>query len=221
MKEKKAIYMVVLILIIAHFSIIVLYNFRDKNLSSGKLQKTLSLTTRYVNPLFEQTWSMFAPNPPVSTFSCLFKFRVKRRSGQVIETEYLDIHEPVVLAGRKSIFSLDQRLLKYMHGCTMDMISKTNTYKKKNNNKADSHRVALQTYLARKSYGYMCLKEYAKNVYGNLNIKEEGDQQTYFKLKIFNDQFPGFEHRELDYTDVKLHTYSAMEIGYNALNYEQ
>lgn len=216
----KIIFKGLFILLIIHFILITIYNAKNKNLATMKYQNVFSFSNDYVAPFFEQNWSMFAPNPPVSTIACLMKFKIIKENGRTLETKYLNIHKPVVLAGRSSIFSLDQRLLKYMHGCISDIISKKNTYLLAGNSSKQTDQNALPPYLQIHSPGYKSLKSYAKAVYRSSSFpyKIVESDRIFVKMKITDDHFPNFDNRNLDYKDIKNHKFYAMEIDYSELS---
>lgn len=199
-----------------HLAVMVVYNLRSTQLLSPKVTERLKFAEDYATPIFEQNWSMFAPNPPSSTFSCLIMYKVVSSNGSTKESEYYDIHDPVVNASKRSLFSLDLRLLKYMHGCIMNTISRNNDYLVAT--KMDkSSRDHLPDYLAVNSSGYQCLNEYAKIVFERSALKALNGQKVYFKLRFVNDAFPKFAQRDLSFYEEKNHKYYFMEIGYHKL----
>lgn len=70
-KNNKIIQSIVLSLFCIHFVLIISYNFFPNNY----------WLKRYVNPLFDQNWQFFAPDPPMESKVLFFKYKTDRSNG--------------------------------------------------------------------------------------------------------------------------------------------
>lgn len=55
-----------------------------------------SQVNRYMLPVFQQNWRLFAPNPVSEERGLLVRARLKQVNGNIIETEFYDFTSPIV-----------------------------------------------------------------------------------------------------------------------------
>ncbi len=170
----------------------------------------------YVNPLFSQQWTLFAPNPVSTNISINYKLKGYQDGKPADTTEWLDTNDPLIEFRRSNSFSAGQRLLKYLSSCCMDILktrSETLEYiSKVDSIKNDSMKIVQyvdQVYQA--CNGHLSLMEYSKHV----AKKYYGSQYSSFdsivaQYKILDGKFPRFSKRDLDYFNLENYEYSEL-----------
>jgi hypothetical protein len=198
----------ILLLFISHFTILFIYLVGDLEYLPKKYNSYTEWTNHYINPFFEQRWGMFAPNPPVYNMSIYVQYIIPVGNHKKYSIWY-DIHSPVINQNNNSYFSVNQRLLKYFHGCAMEvyLAGFTDTTKLPNNVINDA---------IRKTYGYRSLRRYARIVYNN-QFQQFPSKQVRFRLKFVNVYFPAFIDRKKDYQTNKGEEYSVLETATDKL----
>lgn len=164
--------------------------------------------SRYVNPLFTQTWNLFAPNP-INTDQFINLRFIEYRDGAVSTSPYLDISSPIDLERKKSFFNANQRLSKFLSGNNQELLElyrQANDYITSDSLVGDS--VVLAGNLIKlynnssgrriiNSYGGLVYYNYSQSTVGNLTKADS----VYIQCKIVNREFPRFSMRKLDPRD--------------------
>jgi len=217
MKRKVLIHILLSAAFIFHFFIITLYNIGNYKVQNKYLFKS-NFVKSYTIPWFEQSWGMFAPTPPTSTISVLVQFKLTNSNGVSKVSSYYDLNGPIVKKSRKSIFSIEQRLLKYFHGCQTNTFSNCVAYRNYVNAHLNEYTdKGLVDYLNQHSSGYQSLHQYVKKIFYNINdttIQRRKGIIAY-KFVIINQPVPLFEPTNLAQENRSI-PYK-MEIGYNLL----
>jgi hypothetical protein len=197
----------ILTLFVSHFVIIFFYLVGDLDFLPKKYNPYIEWTNQYVNPFFEQRWGMFAPNPPIYNMHIYIQYIVPV-GNQVEHSSWYDIYSPIISQNYSSYFSVNQRLLKYFHGCAMEVYE---------TGFADTTKLN-KTYNAnmRKTFGYRSLKRYAKIVYSN-QFQQSPGKEVKVRFRFVNVYFPVFADRKKDYQTAKSEEYSVLETATDKL----
>jgi hypothetical protein len=102
----------------------------------------------YMNPLFEQHWSMFSPDPPSSDRAFLARYIIGNDT-----TLWHNFSNKAVDSNKIELFGIQQRIIKYFHGCQSNLFY----YLRK--------APGSDQYL--ESAGYKSMKQYTKIYYKN------------------------------------------------------
>jgi len=191
-----------------HFSVLFIYLTGSLEILPAKCRAYTQWTTHYIDPFFEQDWGMFAPVPPSSNLHVFMQYRTVK-GGQATTSPWYDVYSPILTQNQSSFFSLNQRLMKYFHGATM------NVYKAKNTLTDTSAAAANQA--VTHSYGYKSLRNYAKIVLSNKGGLTATGDTTYLKIKFINDYFPPYAKRAEDYQNNKEYEHSVLETDFNKI----
>ncbi len=160
MKKLKVIFKVFLV---CHFTLIVINQF--DYFKYIKIDNKLNeLAKKYTNPFFEQNWGMFAPNPPHGNQYVIVKYKTKN------DSLLIDIHQKISESSIFSIFSINQRILKYQNECYNDIIkkvhSKTITFN--NINIHNSH--GLESLLNYSKFSLLAQNKFSQNIKDNDSV---------------------------------------------------
>lgn len=196
------------LMFISHFAVLFIYLTGDLELLPKEFAKYTKWTNKYVNPFFEQNWGMFAPNPPTSNLHVFVQYIIPEANSKKYSTWY-DIYSPVISQNHHSYFSLNQRLLKYFHGCTMEV------YNAGFEDTTTTSKVGKTAHI-RNSYGYQSLKKYARISYNSLG-QPALSKDVKFRFKFINVYFPSFRDREKSYYDESSHEYSVLQTAVDKL----
>lgn len=191
-----------------HFGVLFIYLTGSLEILPTNCRAYTQWTTHYIDPFFEQDWGMFAPVPPSSNLHVFMQYRVVK-AGQATTSPWYDVYSPILAQNHSSFFSLNQRLMKYFHGATM------NVYKAKNT-LTDTTATVVNQAITR-SYGYKSLRNYAKIVLSNKNELAAAGDTTYLKIKFINDYFPPYARRAEPQQDSKKYEHSVLETGFNKI----
>lgn len=109
----------------------------------------------YFLPVFEQSWSMFAPTPPSGEDYIVLDFYTQKTNDTIpfFLMKALDIHKPILLHSFTSYFGLSQRISKYFTECFNDLLE----HELKNK---ITFQYNNQNYIY--SYGLQSIKNYAR-----------------------------------------------------------
>ena len=157
------------------------------------------ITSPYINPVFEQNWSMFS-KPPISTKKILFQYKIVKNTDSVT-TGWYDINSSINNFNKKYYFSIAQRLIKYESGCLNNILMSIE--KCENNN----HYECIGN-----SNGFKSLMQYSKIVFNKIDVIK--GNEVYFRMKILEDVFPGYNDRRLDFFDKKNHEFKEYNTDY-------
>jgi len=149
--KMKKLQILVVVLLVCHFLLIII-NQLD-NLNYIKNSKLTEFAERYTNPFFEQNWGMFAPNPPRGNQYVIVKYKFKK------DSLVLDIHDKISQNSIFSIFSINQRVLKYQNECYNDIINKLNAKK-----------ISFDSINVHKSHGIESLLNYSRFTLYNQDV---------------------------------------------------
>jgi len=196
------------ILFCLHFGVLFIYLLGSLELLPPSYKAYTKWTTHYIEPLFEQDWGMFAPVPPSSNLHVFMQYKVVK-DGKSTTSLWYDVYSPVIEQNNTSFFSLNQRLMKYFHGTTM------NVYRAKN--KAGDTAMTVVAPLIAHSYGYKSLRNYAKIVSRNNNDLTSASDSTYLNIKFINNYFPTYERRNENFYDSNNYLHSVLETGFNKI----
>jgi Family of unknown function (DUF5819) len=155
---------VVLILLIIHFCLIILTQCYDQGWGFIKFKFIEKINYSYVNPYFEQSWSMFSPNPPKGNEYICLKFYSKTCSSKMI-----NIHQKIMENSFKKPFSLDQRTIKYLNECYSDLLINKNLRYSNNELIEKSH--GIQSIMNYSKIVLMKQKDFLKRTNENDSIK--------------------------------------------------
>lgn len=100
---------------VGYFMGVVLFQIYDQNLIHSEIVGKAK--QRYALPFFEQSWAMFAPNPPMGNRYFVLKFQTKDQ-----ESDFIDINQGVREGSFRGLFSIDQRVVKYFAECYNDIV---------------------------------------------------------------------------------------------------
>ena len=189
--------------LILHFFVVILYQISMIYPNQRQLSFVSIIHNNYLVPFFEQSWSMFAPNPPTTTDRVLLKYRIGK-----IETEWIDISQPNIEGNRHSYFSVNQRIMKYLHGILSKIQSDSKKLEGEKNVNYDK---------VRSSVGYRSLQQYAKLVLNKKYSRVIKNEKVFLMVRVINDAFPNFEHRELSFNNPKNHYLTYFEIPFEEL----
>jgi len=204
----KAINKLIYILFISHFLVLFIYLIGDLEYLPKSYRSSIEWTNNYINPFFEQRWGMFAPNPPIYNMNIYVQY-ITPTATQVKYSTWYDIHSPIINQNSSSYFSVNQRLLKYFHGCAMEVYQA---------GFPDSTKLSdsLINDAMHNTYGYRSLRRYARIVYSN-QFKQFSNKKVKFKLKFVNIYFPVFTDRKKIYQNTKPEEYSILETATDKL----
>lgn len=159
------IYSWILIVILSlHFTIIIATQCYNQGWEFTRLKCIEKINDNYVNPYFEQSWTMFSPNPPQGNEYICIKFHTKNRM-----TKTINIHERIKQNNFKIPFSLDQRTIKYLSECYSDILANKNLGY--SNHKLFQKSNGLQSILNYSKIVLSKQKEFLKNSNANDSIK--------------------------------------------------
>jgi hypothetical protein len=155
---------VLMVLLLIHFTLIIATQCYDQGWELMRLKYIEKINNNYVNLYFEQSWSMFSPNPPKGNEYVCIKFH-----SQTITTKTINIHEKIKQNSFKTPFSLDQRTIKYLSECYSDILLKKNLGYSNNELIEKSH--GLQSILNYSKIVLSKQKDFLKNINANDSIK--------------------------------------------------
>ena len=193
----------------AHFLIVSLGLFPDNPVSHQyKLERAA-----YMEPLFSQNWSLFAPNPINSNMNVLYRFEAYR-GGEMERSEWVDAMTPLVEAKRAHFWSPVQRITKFLTG-SMQGVNQANNdayefIQKTDSLKADSV-AADQFYrqVVRGSMGHQALAQYGESVFQrHAGADVAAYDSVLAQYSIHVAKFPRFSKRDLDYFDLENYEFS-------------
>ncbi|MEJ8548113.1 DUF5819 family protein [Brevibacillus borstelensis] len=121
-----------------HFSMILLHVIPFNPLTN----KYRDLVNGYVNPLFSQNWHLFAPNPVSHTHTIFIQAKSRDASGNLVESDWVDITTPLITANWEHRISPINRVLRFGVGAFTQAFHQDDVInlfeeKKKNRNKED------------------------------------------------------------------------------------
>lgn len=180
---KKIFTIVLKILFSSYFLFIILIQVYDQNYFES--EKIGEIKNKYALPFLEQNWGMFSPNPPMGNHYFLVKFE----SGNT-ESDFIDIHKKVREKSFNSLFSIDQRIIKYFAECYNDIVRK----KSKNINiEKNIH----------SSHGLESILNYSKIVLNNQKDfleKTSPNDSVFVKIYLIDEQLNKDIHKNKNYT---------------------
>ena len=185
-----------------HFSIVALDLLPDNPIKHQYKRELLY----YMNPLFAQSWNLFAPNPVNFDTAILLQFK-KMKKGNENTTAWVDIIEPLLEIRRQSFWSPTQRVLKNMSSITQSIAETNNNiriYIQKTDSLKNKDVVIDKIYsrLYPTSPGHIALIQYSKYVYKNMNETADFDS-VLVRYRIVYQEYPRFSKRKQDYNDKK------------------
>ncbi|ADX67057.1 DUF5819 family protein [Weeksella virosa] len=180
---RKTFTIVLKIIFSVYFLFIIFIQVYDQNFFES--EKVGKIKNKYALPFFEQNWGMFSPNPPMGNHYFLVKFE----SGN-IESDYIDIHKKVREKSFNSLFSIDQRIIKYFAECYNDIVRK----KSKNINiEKNIH----------SSHGLESILNYSKIVLNNQRDfleKTSPNDSVFVKIYLIDEQLNKDIYKDKTYT---------------------
>lgn len=164
---------------------------------------------KYVNPLFTQSWNLFAPNPVNSDQIITIRF-IEYSGHNANITPYLDLTTPIETERKKTFLNANQRISKFLSGNNQSLLDLSRkSFKIIEDNKSlknDSVTLGKQLMsLYSNSDGRKLLSAYSTVVYNNyryINGSNKYDS-VYFQCRIINREFPRFSKRHLNPRDDK------------------
>ncbi|QTE21837.1 DUF5819 family protein [Polaribacter cellanae] len=147
----KKLKILIISVIVLHFLLISIGQLRDLGYINNSFAKHIN--DSYIIPYFEQSWSMFAPNPPKGNQYFVVKYKINN------DSLTLDIHEQVRKGSVLSLFNINQRLLKYQNECYNDILRKLESKKISFSNINVSNSHGLESIL---NYSKIVLKKQLK-----------------------------------------------------------
>lgn len=169
--NRKIINYILYFLFFTYFSFILV--FQIENFCTQKSEIIATLKKRGIYVFFEQNWSMFSPNPPNSNRSLIVKFVTTD-----IESSYLNINDQIRKNSAYSVFSFDQRILKYFTECFNNILKVECNNSAMKGNKIQSH--GLESIL---NYSALVLKKQAQ-----FNSKLKTGDSIYIKIYLKENQ---------------------------------
>lgn len=193
---------VVIIIFTVHFLFVFIYNIGF----TFKVDRILKYSGKYIEPVFEQNWSMFS-NPATFTRYIAFRYKVEEKSDS-LETSWYEANTNIYNYNKKYISSIAQRLIKYQSSCANSILD--------NINNCDT----LRQYCLEHSSGFKSARAYATHLYRNTiepQYKVMDIENVEFQFKIVDDYYPNFYNRKLDYYNENNHVYKELVSEYYQL----
>ena len=170
----------------------------------------------YVDPFFNQTWTLFSPNPINSNMSILVKFNYNK-SDEINSTDWLDICEPLRESRKNSFINPIQRIQKFLQSSMSDVtetyrIAIENISKKDTLSKNSELKDKYINDLISSSSGHQSILEYSKYVFNKLENVDDC-KNIYLSYKIVDSKFPRFSKRNYDYYDLSNYEYNEISLS--------
>lgn len=198
-----------LLILIAHFTIVGFYQFPDNPL---KHQYKRQLEG-YIDPFFSQTWTLFAPLPINTNMSLLVQFKYPDGNTEKT-TQWIDVSVPARSEREKNFWSPAQRISKFLNSSMQDIteynIKFYDYLKEEQSVKRDTNQIKKDyTEGFSQTFGHVSIMRYSKHVARNYFAGiNKAPTSVEVRYKIFNAKFPRFSNRKKDYYDLKNYTFS-------------
>jgi hypothetical protein len=146
------------------------------------------IKNHYALPFFEQNWGMFSPTPPMGNLFFLVKYVSNKN-----ESNYIDIHKNVRRESFSSLFSINQRIIKYFAGCYNDIARKKRNGINIEGNKQLSH--GLESILNYSTIVLATQKDFLKtinrgdSIFIKIYLIDEKLNQNIFNQKSFTKSY--------------------------------
>ncbi|MCM2588075.1 DUF5819 family protein [Rossellomorea marisflavi] len=97
---EKVLFSILTLTLIFHTSMTISYNFPLTPLK----YKYENFISSYMNPLFQQTWTLFAPNPSNTNNNLQFRIEYKK-ANKNLETDWISLSDKFISQTKKKLFS--------------------------------------------------------------------------------------------------------------------